>query len=107
MASTNPFFEPWDAELGAPPFDRIVPAHYAPAYERGMADHEAEIAAIVANPEGAPPIVPFVFIIIACGAGSGFHGLGSSGTTARSRWQDITTLAMSAKAASRSAWMNS
>jgi peptidyl-dipeptidase Dcp len=53
VASTNPFFEPWDAELGAPPFDRIVPAHYAPAYERGMADHEAEIAAIVANPEPA------------------------------------------------------
>lgn len=39
--------------------------------------------AFVANPEGAPSILPFVFIIIACGAASGFHGLVSSGTTAK------------------------
>lgn len=35
------------------------------------------------DPEGAPPIFPFVFITIACGAASGFHGLVSSGTTAK------------------------
>jgi len=35
------------------------------------------------NPEGAPPIFPFVFITIACGAASGFHSLVASGTTAR------------------------
>jgi len=39
--------------------------------------------AFVASPEGAPPVFPFVFIIIACGAVSGFHGLVSSGTTAK------------------------
>ena len=39
--------------------------------------------AVVANPEGAPPMLPFVFITIACGAASGFHGLVSSGTTAK------------------------
>ncbi len=39
--------------------------------------------AFVAAPEGAPPIFPFVFIVIACGAVSGFHGLVSSGTTAK------------------------
>ncbi len=39
--------------------------------------------AFAAAPEGAPPIVPFVFITIACGAISGFHGLVSSGTTAK------------------------
>ena len=39
--------------------------------------------AINTNPEGAPPIFPFVFIIIACGAASGFHGLVSSGTTSK------------------------
>ncbi len=38
---------------------------------------------IEANPEGAPPLFPFVFIVIACGAISGFHGLVSSGTTAK------------------------
>ena len=32
---------------------------------------------------GAPPFFPFVFIVIACGAVSGFHGLVSSGTTAK------------------------
>ena len=39
--------------------------------------------AVSANPEGAPPIFPFVFIVIACGAVSGFHGLVSSGTTSK------------------------
>ena len=34
-------------------------------------------------PPGAPPLYPFVFIVIACGAVSGFHGLVSSGTTAK------------------------
>ena len=44
-----------------------------------------EFAAPALNvaPEGAPPIFPFVFITIACGAASGFHGLVSSGTTAK------------------------
>ena len=36
-----------------------------------------------ADPEGAPSFFPFVFIIIACGAASGFHSLVSSGTTAK------------------------
>jgi len=35
------------------------------------------------TPTGAPPIFPFVFITIACGAASGFHSLVASGTTAR------------------------
>ena len=39
--------------------------------------------AVQAHPEGAPPMFPFVFIVIACGAISGFHGLVSSGTTAK------------------------
>lgn len=39
--------------------------------------------AINAAPEGAPPMIPFLFITIACGAISGFHGLVSSGTTSK------------------------
>ena len=35
------------------------------------------------NPEGAPPMIPFLFITIACGAISGFHGLVASGTTSK------------------------
>lgn len=39
--------------------------------------------AVQMHPPGAPPLFPFVFIVIACGAVSGFHGLVSSGTTAK------------------------
>lgn len=39
--------------------------------------------AINPSPEGAPPILPFLFVIIACGAISGFHSLVSSGTSAK------------------------
>ena len=39
--------------------------------------------AVDTQPAGAPPIFPFVFIVIACGAVSGFHGLVSSGTTSK------------------------
>lgn len=39
--------------------------------------------AINAHPVGAPPILPFLFIVIACGAVSGFHGLVASGTSAK------------------------
>ncbi len=35
------------------------------------------------SPEGAPPMIPFLFVTIACGAISGFHGLVSSGTTSK------------------------
>lgn len=38
---------------------------------------------IRASPEGAPLIIPFLFITIACGACSGFHCLVSSGTSSK------------------------
>ena len=50
---TNPFFEDWTAPFAAPPLDRIKPEHFVPAYDRALAEHTAEIAAIAANP--APP----------------------------------------------------
>jgi carbon starvation protein len=34
-------------------------------------------------PAGTPPLVPLLFVTIACGAISGFHGLVSSGTTSK------------------------
>lgn len=36
-----------------------------------------------ASPPGAPPIVPLLFVTIACGAVSGFHCLVASGTTSK------------------------
>jgi peptidyl-dipeptidase Dcp len=51
--SDNPFFEPWTTPDGVPPFARIRPEHFAPAYARAVAEHETEIAAVAARPE--PP----------------------------------------------------
>ncbi len=44
-----------------------------------------EVVAPALNPapEGAPSLIPFLFVTIACGAISGFHGLVSSGTTSK------------------------
>jgi carbon starvation protein len=39
--------------------------------------------AVDTHPPGAPPIVPFLFVTIACGAVSGFHCLVSSGTSSK------------------------
>ena len=39
--------------------------------------------AINTPPTDAPPILPFIFVIVACGAISGFHSLVSSGTSSK------------------------
>ena len=49
----NPLLQPWTAPYGLPPFARIAPAHFAPAFDAAMREHRDEIAAIGANP--APP----------------------------------------------------
>ncbi len=49
----NPFFEVWTTPFGMPPFDRIRPEHFPPAFDRGMEEQLAEIAAIVAAPAPA------------------------------------------------------
>ena len=51
--SGNPFFETWDAPFAAPPFGAIAPEHFGPAFERAIAEHEAEITAI-AGGTGTP-----------------------------------------------------
>ncbi|HEY6797253.1 MAG TPA: M3 family metallopeptidase [Kineosporiaceae bacterium] len=47
----NPFARPSSLPFGLPPFDRIRAQHFRPAFEAGMAEHRAEIAAIGANPQ--------------------------------------------------------
>ncbi|MFD0279335.1 M3 family metallopeptidase [Kitasatospora sp. NPDC127111] len=49
----NPFFKPSTLVYELPPFAEIREEHYLPAFERGMAEQLAEIAAITADPE--PP----------------------------------------------------
>ena len=51
--STNPFFAAWTNPFGSPPFDKLLPEHFTPAFEEGMRFHLAEIDAVVGNPE--PP----------------------------------------------------
>jgi len=50
---TNPFFQDWTAPFGAPPLDRIAPEHFPAAYDRALAEHSAEVAAIAEN-RGVP-----------------------------------------------------
>jgi len=50
---TNPFFADYGTPFNVQPFDRIEEAHFIPAFERGMEQQNAEIEAIVENPE--PP----------------------------------------------------
>jgi peptidyl-dipeptidase Dcp len=52
----NPFFESWTTPFGMPPFDRIRPEHFPPAFDRGMQEHIGEIAAIAGS--AAPPSFP-------------------------------------------------
>lgn len=47
--SANPFFQEWDTPYGVPPFDKIKVAHYMPAFEAAMKEHNKEIDAIVDN----------------------------------------------------------
>ena len=48
---TNPFLTEWDTPYGIPPFDQIKEAHYLPALEEGIKQHNAEIEAIINNPD--------------------------------------------------------
>ncbi len=52
-APPNPLMEDWGTPDSVPPFDRIRPEHFRPAFARALAAHEAEIGSIEANPE--PP----------------------------------------------------
>jgi hypothetical protein len=51
MTAGNPFLEAWTTPFEAPPFDRIEPEHFRPAFEAGMSEQNAEIAAIAGSPE--------------------------------------------------------
>ena len=60
VETANPFFEEWTTPYGVPPFDRIRPEHFLPAFERGMSLHHAEIDAIVGTHMKASMIDAFV-----------------------------------------------
>ncbi|MDF1854635.1 M3 family metallopeptidase [Pseudooceanicola sp.] len=47
---SNPLLSAWDTPFQFPAFDRIADSDFAPALDQALAAHDAEIAAIVANP---------------------------------------------------------
>src|SRR5438874_4130866 len=49
----NPLLQRWETPYQLPPFDRVLPAHFTPALETAMRQHDAEIDAIANNAE--PP----------------------------------------------------
>jgi peptidyl-dipeptidase Dcp len=53
QAQPNPFFSESPLPLHYPQFDRIQDSDFAPAFDRGMAEELAEVAAIAHNPEPA------------------------------------------------------
>ncbi len=59
----------------------MVAGVFAASFATGGMDLVAPT--VQAHPEGAPSMIPFLFITIACGAISGFHALVSSGTTSK------------------------
>ncbi len=51
MSTSNPFFKTWTTEHAVPPFADIKAAHFRPAFERAIAEHSGEIAAISSSSE--------------------------------------------------------
>jgi peptidyl-dipeptidase Dcp len=45
--SQNPFFKKWETPFGAPPFTRIKPEHYLPAFQAGIRRQNEEIRDIL------------------------------------------------------------
>ncbi|MBP5336998.1 MAG: M3 family metallopeptidase [Bacteroidales bacterium] len=47
----NPFLTEWDTPYGIPPFEQIQASDFIPAVQAGIAEQNAEIDAITANPD--------------------------------------------------------
>ena len=45
----NPFFADWTTPFGMPPFEKIRPEHYVPAFESAIAERRKEVEAIAAS----------------------------------------------------------
>jgi len=90
--SNNPFFaEKWDTPYGVNPFDEIKFEHFEPALMEGMKRHNAEIDAIVNNPE-APTFENTIVVLE--GAGLFFERvtLTFSNTLSSERTEELAAL---------------
>lgn len=50
-AQNNPFFIEYNTPYDTPPFDKIKPEHYEPAFDRAITELQDEVTAIANNPE--------------------------------------------------------
>ena len=50
LADANPLLEPWTGPFEAPPFDRIEPRQFRPAFGEALKQSRAEIDAVAADP---------------------------------------------------------
>ena len=49
MATDNALLEDWQTPFGLPPFERIRPEHFTPAFDAALASHLTEVEAIAAQ----------------------------------------------------------
>ena len=49
-ATDNPLLENWTSPFGVPPFARIRPEHFLPAFTAAFTAHAAEVAAVASDP---------------------------------------------------------
>jgi peptidyl-dipeptidase Dcp len=47
--NSDPLYDDWAGAFGLPPFAEVRPEHFRPAFDRALAAHRAEIAAIAAD----------------------------------------------------------
>jgi peptidyl-dipeptidase Dcp len=66
-ANDNPLLEDWSGAFGVPPFTRIEPRHFLPAFARAFADHSSEVAAIAAH-QAAPTFANTIDALETAGA---------------------------------------
>ena len=83
-AGENPFFADYNTPYNVPPFDRIQPEHFVPAFEEGMKQEKADIDAIVNNPD-APNFENTIVALARAGkllskVSPVFYGLSSANT---------------------------
>jgi peptidyl-dipeptidase Dcp len=49
VPAENPLLAPWDTPYGLPPFGRVAPEHFRPAFDAALAADAAEVEAIAGN----------------------------------------------------------
>jgi peptidyl-dipeptidase Dcp len=84
VVKSNPFFAPYNTPFDVPPFEKIKPEHYIPAFEKGMAEGKAGLEKILVIKED-PTFLNTIYPLDTLGklltnVSSVFFGLSSANT---------------------------